>query len=116
MHNTGSIDSISNVVFLAGEERYSTPTAAFLLHGITWNFDRPTSQTYSQMQEIISRFDAAENLSAQIIGSRTKLTLQEVRDLFRQGQSKDPTFALEKGFIQDIRDIKIPPNAPLFKI
>lgn len=116
MHNIGSIDSIANAVFLAGEERYATSAATFLLHGITWNFAQATTLTYSQMQEIVSRFDAAEQLTAQIIGNRTKLTAEEVRSLFRQGQSKDPAFALEKGLIHEIKDAVIPPDTILHKI
>ena len=42
MHNVGSIESIANVVFLAADERYATPHATFLLHGITWNFAQGT--------------------------------------------------------------------------
>jgi ATP-dependent protease ClpP protease subunit len=116
MHNVGSIDSIANAVFLAAEERYATPTSAFLLHGITWNFPQGAILTYSQMQETISRFDAAEQLTAQIIGDRTKLTPEEVRTLFRRGQSKDPSFALDKGLIHVIKDLKIPDGAPLHSI
>jgi ATP-dependent protease ClpP protease subunit len=112
----GSIDSIANVVFLAGKVRYATSTSAFLLHGIIWNFFQPTALTYSQMQETINRFDAAEQLTAQIMGEQTKLTTEEVRDLFRQGESKDPTFALEKGLIHEIRDVTIPDNTPLYSI
>lgn len=116
MHNVGSIDSIANAIFLAGDERYATPTSAFLLHGITWNFQQPTTLTYSQMQEIISRFDSAEQLSAQIIEKHTKLTAAEVRELFRRGQSKDPQFALEKEFIHEIREVNIPDGVPLHSI
>lgn len=68
------------------------------------------------MQEIVSRFDAAEQLTAQIIGNRTNLTAEEVRGLFRQGQSKDPAFALEKGLIHEIKDAVIPTDAILHKI
>src|SRR5260370_24397301 len=43
-HNTGSADSIATVVFLAGEERYATNHATFMIHGVTWTlnavFDR----------------------------------------------------------------------------
>ena len=116
MHNVGSIDSIGNVVFLAGRVRYATPASAFLLHGIQWNFGQGASLTYSQMQETVSRFDAAEQLSARIIGERSKLTAPEVRDLFRQGQSKDPQFALDKGLIHEIRDVSIPNGAPVHAI
>ncbi len=116
MHNVGSIDSIANAVFLAAEVRYAAPTSAFLLHGITWNFGQGAILTYSQMQETMSRFDAAEQLTAQIIGDRTKLTPDEVRALFRQGESKAPSFALEKGLIHEIRNVQIPDGAPLHSI
>lgn len=112
MHNVGNIDSIANAVFLAADVRYATPVSAFLLHGILWNFHKNQSQTYDQLQETLSRFDAAERLAAQIIGERSCLSQEDVRQLFRQGQSKDPQFALEKGFIQEIREVSIEPGAP----
>ena len=116
MHNIGSIDSIANAIFLAGEERYATAISAFLLHGVSWNFGQGASLTYSQMQETSSRFNAAEDLSAQIIGSRTTLTPEEVRSLFRQGASKNPAFALEKGIIHEIKEVQVPNGVPLYSI
>lgn len=116
MHNVGSIDSIANVVFLAGKVRYATPMSVFLLHGISWTFQQGATLTYSQMQETMSCFDAAEQLSARIIGERSKLTAEEVRELFRQGQSKDPQFALDKGLVHEIRDVAIPDGAPIHSI
>ena len=116
MHNIGSIDSIANGIFLAASKRYATPTSAFLLHGISWNFGQGASLSYAQMQETLSQFDAAEQLTAKIIGDNTKLSAGEVRELFRQGQSKDPKFALEKGMIHEIREAKIPSGAPVHAI
>ena len=116
MHNTGSIDSIANAVFLAGKKRYAVPVSAFLLHGITWTFQQGSALSYSQMQETVSRFDAAERLTAKIIGERTQLTEEEVRALFQQGESKSPDFALEKGMIHEIREVDIQPGAPILSI
>ena len=116
MHNIGSIDSIANAVFLAAEKRYASSTSAFLLHGITWSFGQGATQTYNQLQETLSSLDAAEQLTAQIIGSRTKLTAEEVREFFKQGASKTPAFALEKGLIHEIKELNIPAGAPLHTI
>ena len=33
-HNVGRVNSIGNVVFLAGEERYAVPHSAFMFHGV----------------------------------------------------------------------------------
>src|SRR5690554_2608812 len=34
-HNVSRVDSIANVVFLAGDERFAAPNASFLFHGAT---------------------------------------------------------------------------------
>jgi len=38
MHNTGNIDSIANVVFMAADTRYAATHSSFLFHGVNWNF------------------------------------------------------------------------------
>ena len=42
IHNVGNVDSIGNVVFLAGKERYSTSSATFMFHGV--GFDIPPNK------------------------------------------------------------------------
>jgi ATP-dependent protease ClpP protease subunit len=116
MHNVGSVDSIANAVFLAGRERYATPASAFLLHGVMWNFHENSTLSYPQMREIMSRFDAAEQLVARIIGEHTSLSPEEVRALFWQGEAKTPQFAREKGIIHDIREARIEPGSPIIAI
>jgi len=115
-HNIGSIDSIANAVFLAGKKRYAAPASAFLLHGVSWTFQQGASLSYTQMQETLSQFDAAEQLTAKIIGEQTKLTADEVRGLFRQGESKSPTFALDKGLVHEIREVTFEAGAPVHSI
>jgi ATP-dependent Clp protease protease subunit len=115
-HNIGSIDSIANAIFLAGKDRYATPNSAFLFHGVTWGFAQGANLTYPQMQETLSRFDAAEQLFAGILVDRTKFQAEEVRELFRQGESRDPSFAKSKGVIHDIKDVSIEPGAPVFSV
>jgi len=41
MHNIGTIDSIANIIFIAGGKRYAAPNAAFLFHGYTLSFNAP---------------------------------------------------------------------------
>ena len=33
-HNTGTVNSIGNVVFLAGQTRYASPHSTFMFHGV----------------------------------------------------------------------------------
>jgi ATP-dependent protease ClpP protease subunit len=49
-HNFGSVDSIGVVLFCAGDERYSSPQARFLLHGVSVNFGK-SSLEEKQLEE-----------------------------------------------------------------
>ena len=39
VHNVGSVNSIGNVIFLAGERRYASQHSTFMFHGV--GFDAP---------------------------------------------------------------------------
>lgn len=61
MHNTGSIDSIANIIFLAADTRYASVHSSFLFHGINWNFAANTSLNKSQLTEILSNMRLLKN-------------------------------------------------------
>lgn len=42
-HNISNIESIANVIFLAGSERFANPISRFLLHPLLWGFGSPTA-------------------------------------------------------------------------
>jgi len=50
-HNFGSVDSIGVVIYCAGKERYSSPQARFLIHGVSANFEQPVSLEEPQLEE-----------------------------------------------------------------
>jgi ATP-dependent Clp protease protease subunit len=111
MHNTGSVDSIATVIFLAGKERHAVPHSTFLFHGIAYPVNQPTSFTINQVKEIISGLEQDQSRMASIVTERTKLTYDEIKELFKQGETKDPSFAESKGIIDSICSLSIPPNA-----
>jgi ATP-dependent protease ClpP protease subunit len=111
MHNIGSINSIANVVFLAADRRLAVPHSSFLFHGFTWTFAQPTPVPHVQLQEIVSRFQGDESKMIGIITERTRLTEAEMRAFILRGESKNPTFALEKGVIHEIAAAQVPPDA-----
>ena len=116
MHNIGSVDSIANVVFLAADKRYAAPYSMFLLHGITWGFGKGANLTWSQLQESVSAFRADESRITGVITSRTKITSDELMELFHQGETKDLAFAQEKDIIQEVREPKIEAGAVLVSL
>jgi ATP-dependent protease ClpP protease subunit len=107
MHNTGTIDSIANVIFASGQQRYAAPNAAFLYHGVSMNFNGPQNRT--ALKESLSRLEGMESRIAQTLSRHSRLTEAELFELFTQGQGKDVHFALDKAIIHGIK----PPTVPL---
>jgi len=107
MHNTGTIDSIANVIFLAGQKRYAAPNASFLFHGIVMNFNAGGIGR-TLLKENLSRLDGMETRMADTISKNTKLTTEELKMFFQQGEGKDVQFALEKGVIHEIKIPTVP--------
>ncbi len=106
MHNTGTIDSIANVIFMGGQKRYAAPNASFLFHGVSMNFSGPQSRT--TIKETLSRLDGMESRIAETVSKNSNLTEAELKNLFLQGEGKDVNFALEKGIINEVRVPSIP--------
>ena len=107
MHNIGQVDSIANVIFMAGQKRFAAPNSAFLFHGIVMNFNAGGIGR-AGLKEHLSRLDSMEARMAETISKHTKLTKDELESLFRQGESRDVKFALEKGIIDEIKAPAIP--------
>ena len=105
-HNTGSIDSIANVIFMGGQKRYAAPNASFLFHGVSMNFNGPQSKT--AIKESLSRLDGMENRIAETVSKNSKLTEAELKILFQQGEGKDVNFALDKGIINEVKIPSVP--------
>ena len=53
-HNVGNVDSIGNVIFLAGTKRYCTANATFMFHGVGMNV---TANTRLEEKNIRERLD-----------------------------------------------------------
>jgi ATP-dependent Clp protease protease subunit len=114
MHNIGSVDSIATIIFLAGEERRANPNSSFLFHGIVTNFAAQTAMTMFQLKERLGSLEVDQNKISNTITEITKITKVELDELFLQGEVKSPQFALEKGFIHEIKEMKLPKDAVVF--
>jgi ATP-dependent protease ClpP protease subunit len=116
MHNTGAIDSVATVIFHAADDRRAAPAATFLFHGVTWSFGTNAAINRTQLEEVKSSLIEAENKIAKILPSRCKLSEADVRKLFAQGETKDVTFATDKGIIQVVSEPRIPANEPFITL
>ncbi|MDD5243711.1 MAG: ATP-dependent Clp protease proteolytic subunit [Syntrophorhabdaceae bacterium] len=112
-HNIGSIDSVANVIFLAGSRRLACENSTFLFHGVHWAFPSGAEVRRPQIMEIMTSIQAAENKMRDAIVSRSSLTVEEVDAFFMEGAMKDAAFALSKKFIDEIKPVNIPTGAPI---
>lgn len=109
MHNIGNIDSIANVIFLSGGQRFASPNASFHFHGVAMNVSGAMNR--NALRETLSRCEGMEHRIMKTINTRSKLSTETLEGLFSQGEGKDVAFALEHDIIEAIREPAIPAGA-----
>jgi len=114
-HNTGNIDSIANVIFLAGDPRYACSTSTFMFHSVHWRFSNE-NVTRVRLAEILSSVEAEELRMGNVFEERTDLTPVAYKELMDAGETKDAAFAKDKGIIEDICDVSIPAGSEIIPI
>ena len=116
MHNTGVINSIANVIFLAGKERYAAKHSSFLFHGIAMGFPANPPLSLKQVKEKQSSLLQDESKLVGIISENTSLSESKLRDFFDTGEAVDVNFAKANGVIHEIKEPSIHKDAPLMSI
>jgi ATP-dependent Clp protease protease subunit len=111
VHNIGSVDSIGNVIFLAGQNRFACANTTFMFHGVGFETPAQTRFQERQMRERLDSILADQKRMGDIIRDRTNLSDADVAQLFLQEQTKDVAYARTHGIIHDIRDVQIPTGA-----
>ncbi|MCH8089235.1 MAG: ATP-dependent Clp protease proteolytic subunit [Chloroflexi bacterium] len=115
-HNVGSVDSIGNAVFLAGETRYAVPNATFLFHGVGFDIK---GQIRLEEQDVRDRLDiilSDQKRIGDVISANSNLNDRSIASLFRTQQTKDTSWAVDKGIIHEIRDFQIPPGSTIISL
>ena len=114
--NVGSVDSIGNVIFMAGERRFAVKHSSFLFHGVS--FVSGTGAVFDEMliKEKLDSIRSDHARIASIISQHSNLTAQEIEKYFLESRTKTSSEALTDGLVHDIRDLKIPPGAPVTQL
>lgn len=116
MHNIGSIDSIANVVFLAGKERYASKHTSFLFHGVNLTTKQPIQLGLNQLNEVTNRLEISQDKIAGIVCENTKITKTQIKRLFKEGKTEGVRFALDKKLIDAEKSAEIPSGAPFLSL
>lgn len=115
-HNVGNVDSIGNVVFLAGSKRYACPTSTFMFHGVGSGVQRDARLEEKALREKLGAVQADQKRIASVITDRSTLTMEQVHQLFLEAQTKDAIYAKENGIIHDVCDVQLPPGTPIHQL
>ena len=107
-HNVGSVDSMGNVLFLAGEERFACPDSSFMFHGVGFNVSLKMRFELRTLREKMDSVEGDQRKIAAIIAERTQLTPAEIDELFLEAVTRAPDYALEHGIVHEVRELNIP--------
>ena len=114
-HNVGRVNSIGNVVFLAGEERYAVPHSTFMFHGVGFEVKQMRFEEKNLRERLDSLLLDQQKIGA-IFAERTTLSHDQIQKLFLEAVTHDPEYARSNGFIHDIRDVEIPRGTPVHQM
>lgn len=115
-HNNGSIDSIANVIFVAGKERYASPHSTFLFHGVKFDFSTPASLNASQLAELSDIVEKSHGKIANILCENSEVEKELIEKLFSTGEVKGTQFAIDKKLINEVKPLQIPKDAIIISI
>ena len=113
IHNVSSVNSIGNVVFLAGANRYATPHSTFMFHGVGFDVNGRVRIDEQMARDRLDSISADQSRMGGIIAERSSLGDVEVAGLFSAQKTVDASWAKDKGIIQDIRNLAVPNGAPV---
>lgn len=115
-HNVGAVDSIGNVIFLAGQDRYANPGATFMFHGVAKPVQNANLDERA-LKEGLASLRGDQIKIAAIIRDRSKFTNEaEIERLFFEAAFIDAEGAKARGIIDDVRAAKIPAGCPVHQL
>jgi ATP-dependent Clp protease, protease subunit len=111
VHNVGNVDSIANVIFLAGNHRLCSPPSTFMFHSVGFDQPGPVRLEERNLRQWLDSVVADNKRMGGIIASRTNLSERRAGALFREQRVRDAAWALQHGFVHQVAAPQIPTGA-----
>ncbi|SSW80272.1 peptidase S14 ClpP [Klebsiella pneumoniae] len=113
-HNLSNVESIANVIFMAGSERFANPLSRFLLHPLHWGFGAPQAD-HLRLKEWAACLDDDLQRFVQVMNIETASgnpeTQMDWESLITSATILDPRRAAELGIVSQIRAAAIPTDS-----
>ncbi|MEQ4988013.1 ATP-dependent Clp protease proteolytic subunit [Proteus sp. fly-1089] len=104
-HNISNVDSIANIIFLAGSNRLANSNARFLLHPFQWGIGGLQTVDHERMREWVSSLD--HDLDRFINIFNTEASENNWRDMIKSSTILNPEIALNLNVISGVSDATI---------
>ncbi len=114
--NIGIVDSIANIVLLAGTERYAVPNSSFLFHGVALNILQQARFDEKQIKEGLLSIERDQKLITDIIVANSKLDSDKVKEMFLEAKTLTPIEAKTANIINDVKPLVIPQGAKILPL
>lgn len=116
VHNVGVVNSVANIIFLAGDRRYASPCSYFKFHSAGWHLKDGARLEATRAKAAVDALTADNDTMAAALADRTSLPPEEIGQLFFRDVVRTTEWALEFGLIEDVRFPSIPAGATLIHI
>ncbi len=108
VHNIGQVDSIANIVFMAGKHRFAVPTSSFFFHDVGMTVKKELRLVEKNLNEHLKIIKRDRQKIIDVLTAESKITSEQLNELFLNSDSIQPDKAKEYDIIHDIKPIEIP--------
>ncbi|EEI47924.1 MAG TPA: Clp protease [Proteus vulgaris] len=104
-HNISNVESIANIIYLAGSKRLINPMARFLLHPFHWGLGGLQSVDHERLREWVLSLD--NDLERFINVMNTECSQQDWRGIIKASTIYNSSDAIELNIASEISDASI---------
>jgi ATP-dependent Clp protease protease subunit len=106
-HNISNVDSIANVVFLAGKNRLASTTSTFMFHGVSFGGNNNERLEEKNLLEKLDIITAEHKRIATIISGHSALSFDACTELFLKQETRSAQWAVDNGIATGIGEFQI---------
>lgn len=106
-HNISNVDSIANVIFLAGKNRIANQCSTFMFHGVGFNGNANERLEEKNILEKLDTIRSEHKRIATIISDHSGLSFDSCMGLFEKQETRDARWAVENGLATGVDEFRL---------